>query len=210
MQAVPEVAGHLMYKASEYMGMYFANSLLSYYKYVPALVNGVLTYPEAIPNGMKIISGNAMRRNFSVGDPHLPDPKTPWLGKDATQDALEQRAIGFNCLNYGKAPEGSLSRHYLPDKLFLDTNCPDGLRLEVLFPICWNGKDLESTGFKSHVAYSDAGLGGGNCPPGFDHVINQIFFETFFDTATFKNKEGFFTLANGDPTGKPHFLSLYS
>ena len=164
-------------------------------------MNGILTNPEAIPNGMKMISGNAMRRNFSLP---VPDPPLPWSGEDVTQTALEQKAIGFNCLNYGRPPEASLYRHYLPDKAFLDANCPDGLRFEVLFPICWNGKDLESSDFKSHVVYSDAGLGGGNCPPGFDHVINQIFFETFYDVAAFKDKDGFFTLANGDPTGKSY------
>jgi len=171
--------------------------LISYYKYVPALVDGILKNPEAIPNGMKMISGNAMRRNFSLA---IPDPPQPWSGEDATQDALEQKAIGFNCLG-GTVTEASLYRHYLPDKAFLDANCPGGLRFEVLFPICWNGKDLESSDFKSHVAYSDAGLGGGNCPSGFDYVINQIFLETYYDVAVFKRKDGFFTFANGDPTG---------
>ena len=146
---------------------------------------------------MKMISGDAMRRNFSFV---VPDPPQSWSGEDATQDALEQKAIGFNCLG-STAPEASLYRHYLPDKAFLDANSPDGLRFEVLFPICWNDKDLDSLDFKSHVAYSDAGLGGGNCPPGFDHVINQIFLETFYDVAIFKGKDGFFTFANGDPTG---------
>ena len=146
---------------------------------------------------MKMISGDAMRRNFSLA---IPDPPQPWYGENATQDALEQKAIGFNCLGT-KPPEPSLSRHYLPDKAFLDANCPAGLRFEVLFPICWNGNDLESSDFKSHVAYSDAGLGGGNCPPGFRHVINQIFFETVYHTAAFNSKDGFFAFANGDPTG---------
>ncbi|KAL9132049.1 MAG: hypothetical protein Q9217_000177 [Psora testacea] len=168
-----------------------------YYKHVPALVDGVLTDPGAIPNGMKIISSNAIRRNFTLP---VPDPPLPWAGGDATQEALEQKAIGFNYLG-GKAPEASLYRYYLPDKAFLDTNCPGGLLFEVLFPICWNGKDLESSDFKSHVAYSDAGAGGGNCPLGFNHVINQIFLETFYNVAVFKDRNGFFAFANGDPTG---------
>ena len=177
-----------------------------YYKYVPALVNGRFKNPEIIPNGIKMISGNAFRRNFSLP---VSDPPTPWSGKDATQDTLEQKAIGFNYLNYGKSPEGSLYRYFLPDKAFLDANCPDGLRFEVLFPICWNGKDLESSNFKSHVIYSDAGLGGGNCSPGYNHVINQIFLETIYNVTAYKARDGFFTFANGDPTGTtPHLFSM--
>ena len=145
-----------------------------------------------------MISGKTTRRRFDYA---VPDPPRPWTGKDASQDALEQKAIGFNCLNYKKAPEDSLYRHFLPDKNYLDQNCPDGLRIEVLFPICWNGKDLDSKNHKSHMAYSDAGLNGGNCPPGFDTVVNQLFFETIYDVGAYKNRKGIFTLANGDPLG---------
>ena len=133
----------------------------------------------------------------------VPDPPLPWTSDDATQEALQQKAIGFNCLNYEKTPEGTLQRHFLPDKNFLETECPDGIRLEVLFPICWNGQDLtsSSSNFTSHVAYSDAGANGGNCPQGYDVVINQLLFETIYPTQNFVGKNGFYTLANGDPTG---------
>ena len=138
-----------------------------------------------------------MRRNFTLS---VPDPLLPWDGEDATQDALQQKAIGFNCLNYEAKPEGTLERHFLPDKSFLETKCPDGIRLEVLFPICWNGKDLESSS-NDHVAYSDAGANGGRCPEGYDVVINQLLFETIYPTQNYVGKNGFYTLANGDPTG---------
>lgn len=71
-----------------------------------------------------------------------------------SQGSLAQRAIGFNCLNYRAMGEPSLSRHFLPQKLFTDSHCVDGLRLELMFPSCWN-EETSSTDHKSHLAYPD-------------------------------------------------------
>ncbi|OIW22162.1 hypothetical protein CONLIGDRAFT_703077 [Coniochaeta ligniaria NRRL 30616] len=48
-----------------------------------------------------------------------------------SQVDLAQRAIGFNCLNYAKAAEGSLYRHYLPTNDYLDANCANSVRFEM-------------------------------------------------------------------------------
>ena len=152
-----------------------------------------------MPNGLQMISGDPFQRNFS--DLAVPDPPQPWIGKDATQAALRQKAIGFNCLNYDKQPEPSLFRHFLPEKSYVDENCIHGLRLELLFPQCWNG-ELDSKDHKSHVAFPSATINGGSCPPGYDKLINQIFFETIYDTGSFKDKDGQFLLSDGDPTGE--------
>ncbi|MCJ1437237.1 hypothetical protein MMC27_006623 [Xylographa pallens] len=178
--AVPEVSGHL-----------------TYYKYTPCYINGVLTYPSAMPNGLTMISGDTYQRNFTYP---IPDPPMPWSGADVTQGALRQKAIGFNCLNYAKTPEASLYRHFMPTKEYIDANCVDGLRLELLFPQCWNGS-LDSTDHKSHLAFPDHSINGGACPEGYDQLINQIFYETIFNTAAFADQTGSFVLANGDPTG---------
>ena len=174
-------------------------SHLVYYKNVPAYsADGRFVQPRAIPNGMRMISGNSLRRNFTLP---TPDPPRPWTGGDATQDALEQKAKGFNCLNIHADPEPTLFRHGMPDKSFLDGHCPGGLRLEVLFPICWNGKDLSSPNHRSHLKYSDSGANGGACPAGFDVVINQLLYETVYPIQHYSERQGYFTLSNGDPTG---------
>lgn len=173
---------------------------LTYYKYVPHFISsGTYVYPIAIPNGMKMLSGNPFRRNMTIP---RPDPPRPWTGADATQDALHQKAIGFNCLNYAGTPEGTLERHFLPDKNFLETNCPDGIRLEVLFPTCWDGVHLTSDDLTSHLAYGDAGANGGNCPKGYDTVIMQLLFETIYPTGNNIGRTGYYVFSNGDPTGK--------
>lgn len=186
-EMVQEVSGHL-----------------SYYKFVPHTIdNGDYVMPIAIPNGMRMISGNPFRRNLTIP---RPDPPRPWTGPDATQDALSQKAIGFNCLydpfqQPDKKPEDTLQRHFLPDKEFLETNCRYGIRAEILFPTCWNGKDLESPDLRSHLAYSDSGANGGRCPKGYDVPIMQLLFETIYPTGNFKGRNGYYVFSNGDPTG---------
>ncbi|SPQ21806.1 1e5b89b2-c560-44a7-86f9-02cf282cf716 [Thermothielavioides terrestris] len=157
---------------------------------------------QAFPNDFRMIAGDSTRRNYSLGDPQKPDPeKSRWaqLGQ-TTQYDLAQRALGFNCLDYSKAPEGSLQRHYLPNKTYLDANCPDGVRFELSFPSCWNGKDITSPDFKSHVAYPDLVLNG-NCPDGFNVKLPGLFYETIWATNAFKGVDGEFVISNGDVEG---------
>ncbi|KAK3308781.1 uncharacterized protein B0T15DRAFT_118402 [Chaetomium strumarium] len=159
---------------------------------------------RAFPNDFRMIAGDSTRRSYSVGGLSYleADPDKSFWGRlgQINQKDLEQRALGFNCLNYQRAPEGSLARHYLPDKAYLDANCPDGVRFEVSFPSCWNGKDLDSPDHRSHVAYPDLVLNG-NCPEGFDVKIPGLFYETIWDTNAFNGMPGEFVISNGDVLG---------
>ncbi|GES58075.1 WSC-domain-containing protein [Aspergillus terreus] len=168
-------------------------------------VGGMLAYyllygdnVEAFPDGFRMIAGDPFLRDFPwpVPDP----PKSEWSGEQASQKALAQKAIGFNCLNYAKTPEPSLGRHFLPNKTYLDEHCTDGVRFELMFPSCWNGKDVDTEDHKSHVRYPSLVMDG-TCPEGFEHRIVSLFFETIWDTYAFKDKEGYFVLSQGDPTG---------
>ncbi len=158
----------------------------------------------AFPNDFRMIAGDSTRRNYSVDglSPLLPDPpKSDWAALGQTnQHDLAQRAIGFNCLHYGQDNEATLFRHYLPDKAFLDLNCKDGVRFELSFPSCWNGKDISSPDHKSHVAYPDTVLNG-NCPEGFDVKLPGLMFETIWATNAFVGVLGEFVLSNGDVSG---------
>lgn len=148
-----------------------------------------------------MISGDARQRNFTLP---IPDPPTSfWTVNDTTQSALAQKATGFNCLNYytpGFVTEGSREYHYIRNKTFTDENCPDGLRAELLFPSCWNGKDLTSANHKSHVQFPEL-VQTGACPTGFPVRLPVLFYEIIFDVKQFKGYPGKFVLANGDATG---------
>ena len=160
-----------------------------------------LQYGEDIvefPQGFQMIAGDPNRRNFTCQTPE--PPRSSWSGFEVSQDALRQKALGFNCLNYGKAAEPSLGRHGLPTKQFIDDNCPDGLRLELFFPSCWNGKDVDSPDHRSHMAYPSI-VQGGECPPGYPKRTMSLFFETIWNTKPFKGVDGEFVISMGDPTG---------
>ncbi|KAK8191071.1 uncharacterized protein BKA78DRAFT_295256 [Phyllosticta capitalensis] len=81
---------------------------------------------EPFPPGFRMLAGDPFQRNFT-GLP-VPDPPKPWTGGNVTQEALRLKAVGFNCLHYSvNPPEGTLYRHFMPDKNFLNENCSDGL-----------------------------------------------------------------------------------
>lgn len=146
-----------------------------------------------------MIAGNNYHRNSSIPDADR-NQLGPWVGE--SQALREERALGFTCMNYGRHSqlEGSLMRHMMPDKAFLDRNCADGLRLELMFPSCWNGEVDGGKDHKSHVAYPD-GVMTGNCPDGYDRRLVSLFFETIVATDLYKGRDGRFVLSNGDPTG---------
>ncbi|KAK0739574.1 hypothetical protein B0T21DRAFT_284510 [Apiosordaria backusii] len=173
-----------------------AGGMLAYY-----LLNKDAGNPDkgvkAFPNGFRMVAGDSNRRNYSIGTRNYMDAdpeKSLWamLGETSQED-LAQRAVGFNCLDYNKKPEGALVRHYLPEKGYLDGNCPDGIRLELMFPSCWNGKDLDSANHRSHVAYPDL-VTDGWCPKGFDTKLPSLMFEIIYETNKFNGIPGEFSL----------------
>ncbi|KAJ4412131.1 hypothetical protein N0V85_003713 [Neurospora sp. IMI 360204] len=157
---------------------------------------------KAFPPGFRMIAGDTNRRNYTVGNVQDADPqKSDWASLGQTGQAdLTQRAIGFNCLNYGKQAEGTLYRHYMPDKDYLDANCADGIRAEMMFPSCWNGKDLDSDNHRSHLAYPDLVMSG-SCPKGFETKVPSLMYETIWATNNFIGLPGQFVWANGDVQG---------
>lgn len=155
-----------------------------------------------------MIAGDNNRRNFTAPwDSHEPDPeKSVWKERGYTkQNILRQLAIGVNCLNSAKPGEPTLMRHYLPDKAYIDTNCLDGIRFELMFPSCWVGGDvIDTPGHTDHVAYPDTVMDG-PCPGDFPVRLPGLMFENYYDTAKFRDRSGNFVLSNGDIDGE--FLS---
>jgi Domain of unknown function (DUF1996) len=151
----------------------------------------------AFPKGFSMISGDTRQRNFTLPTP-VPE-KSSWKAEDMTQLALAQKSLGFNCLRYQDAAEEALSRFFLPEKSFID-NCYSGLRLEVQFPSCWNGKDIDSPNHKDHVKFPNL-LKTGTCPDDFPVRLPVLFYETIYAVADFLKYDGRYILSNGDPTG---------
>jgi hypothetical protein len=117
----------------------------------------------------------------------------PFL-RSFNDSSVEQQAISFACIGTNNPATNNLPNY----------NCPDGLRAQVFFPSCWNGKDLDTPDHKSHVAYPEF-VDHGSCPPGFPKRFISIFYEVLWGTPDFAdmwygNKQPF-VFSTGDPTG---------
>lgn len=133
---------------------------------------------KAFPPGFRMLAGNPFKR-------------TP--GND-----FASQAISYACLDYNGPAKAETPN-------FPNYNCPNGLRAQVFFPSCWNGKDLDSPDHMSHVSYPANSYNSGPCPPEFPVHLISIFYEIIWDTGKFSSQwygDGQpFVWSMGDPTG---------
>lgn len=133
---------------------------------------------KAFPPGFRMVAGNPFKRTG---------------GDDAAT-----KAVSYACLNYNGPAKAETP-------MFPNYNCPDGLRTQVFFPSCWNGKDLDTPDHKSHMSYPIQNYNGGSCPPEFPIHLVSIFYEIIWDTGKFADKwygdSQPFVWSQGDPTG---------
>jgi len=69
------------------------------------------------------------------------------------------------------------------------------MRAELQFPDCWNGKDLDSTDHKSHMAYRS----GSKCPPTHPVPVAQVVLELGWRTKDYRPDQ--LVLSTGDQRG---------
>jgi hypothetical protein len=114
------------------------------------------------------------------------------------KDTREAEARSYACLDYtgGGKPETNGLPNY---------NCPNGLRSQVFFPSCWDGKNYDSPDHKSHMAYPIEAYNSGTCPDSHPVKIVSIFIEVIWHTEFFADMwygdSHPFVFSNGDPTG---------
>lgn len=99
---------------------------------------------QAFPKGFRMVAGDANARTWT--------------------DTREHKAIQFACL----APGESLPTF----QGFPNRTCDSGLRLQVLFPSCWDGVNTDSDDHRSHVAYPSS-IDNGFCPD--THPVRLMF-----------------------------------
>ncbi|KAF2796880.1 hypothetical protein K505DRAFT_372881 [Melanomma pulvis-pyrius CBS 109.77] len=68
--------------------------------------------------------------------------------------------------------------------------CPVGVMVNVRFPTCWDGVNLDSPDHMSHVAYPQSGTfeTNGPCPATHPVKVPQLFYEVIWDTTKFNDK----------------------
>ncbi|KAK4183224.1 hypothetical protein QBC35DRAFT_443732 [Podospora australis] len=91
--------------------------------------------------------------------------------------------------------------------------CPGGIRSNIVFPLCWDGKNLDSPDHKEHVSHPVGGptgfsLVGGKCPESHPVKIPQVMLEVMWDTREFNDLNEWpedgsqpLVLSTGDTTG---------
>lgn len=141
-----------------------------------------------------------------VGDPTL----------RSRPDTTLKRQNCFRCYtgpNFGGdvgAPcmDGNVDTEALPTKA-----CAGGIRSNILFPTCWDGKNLDTPNHQDHVAYPTTGPAdflslGGACPSTHPVRIPQVMYEVVWDTTGFNDQSQWpedgsqpFYLSYGDNTG---------
>jgi len=121
----------------------------------------------------------------------------------------------FRCYtgpNFGGDDRAPCSDTKIDFESFPPQPCKGGIRSNILFPTCWDGKNLDSPNHQDHVAYPKQGpsnfLSTGDCPASHPVKIPQLMLEIVWDTTKFNNKEDWptdgsqpFYLSTGDNTG---------
>ncbi|CAI4211703.1 unnamed protein product [Parascedosporium putredinis] len=76
------------------------------------------------------------------------------------------------------------------------------IRQTIIFPACWDGKNLDSVDHKTHVAYGTGGFGGasggGNCPTSHPVKLPQVMFELMWNVTEFSD-QGLWPSDGSDP-----------
>jgi len=134
------------------------------------------------PDDFRMLSGNTDLRTYNAS-------------------SFAQQAVTFICLDFNGV---STRYNQLPPQ-----GCPSGIRSQINFPSCWNGKDLDSPNHESHVAFPSQGPDQGTCDdPAYPYTLPRIFMEVYWNTGGFytngeepMNSTQPFVFANGDETG---------
>ncbi|KAH7380266.1 hypothetical protein DE146DRAFT_289970 [Phaeosphaeria sp. MPI-PUGE-AT-0046c] len=130
----------------------------------------------AFPPGFRMLAGDSNKRS--------------------TSNDFASQAVSFHCLATDNTETNAIPNH----------KCSRGLRAQIFFPACWNGKDLDSLDHKSHVSYPTGAYNNGKCPASHPVHFISIFYEVMYDIARFDSEwvapdQHPFVFANGDATG---------
>jgi hypothetical protein len=118
-------------------------------------------------------------------------------------DAFRFRQLTYTCMKDAstRAPE---------TMAFPNSTCAYGLMVNVRFPTCWDGVNLDSPDHMAHMSYPANGTfeSQGPCPSTHPVRMPQVLFETVWDTKQFNNKADWptdgtqpFVWSFGDATG---------
>ncbi|KAK7996563.1 CTR2 long splice variant [Apiospora arundinis] len=182
------------------------------YKRVPQMANqfndgdeGGITiyYTSPGPNattafkpGFRMLTGDSTRRTSEN------------LGKNMQQCYRCFSEPNFGGSMYSPCFDPKWDTDHLPKQ-----PCSGGIRSNIIFPLCWDGKSLDSPDHREHVAHPIGGppsfsIVSGTCPESHPVKIPQVMLEVNWDTRDFNDEREWpedgaqpFVLSTGDNTG---------
>ncbi|KAF2190425.1 hypothetical protein K469DRAFT_697695 [Zopfia rhizophila CBS 207.26] len=125
----------------------------------------------------------------------------PMANTKAQADRYPQ--LTYTCLQ-------DMSTRFPETKNFPTKPCPAGIMVNLRFPTCWDGKNLDSPDHISHMSYPASGTfeSQGPCPASHPERMPQLMYEVIFETKDFNNKNDWpadgsqpFVWSFGDGTG---------
>lgn len=133
---------------------------------------------HAFPAGFRMLAGDTTKRIAGRND-------------------VATKAIFFSCLDLVDHPDTNSIPAY---------KCRYGMRAQIYFPSCWNGRDLDSSDHRSHMSYpASSDFAQGPCPAAFPIHTISLFYEVIYNTALFDDQWNGtshpFVFSNGDATG---------
>ncbi|KAK6075662.1 WSC domain-containing protein [Seiridium cupressi] len=138
---------------------------------------------EPFPSGFKMISGDTTARSNGT--------TTMTYNSTTVRGRLQSDRVSFACLD----SSGPMAEQ----NYMFRTDCNQGLRAQIQFQSCWDGRDYQSD--NSHVAYMSQ-IDNGVCPPTHPRILPHLFFEVLYGVNNInKTAGGRFVFANGDTTG---------
>ncbi|PSN73608.1 hypothetical protein BS50DRAFT_597111 [Corynespora cassiicola Philippines] len=182
------------------------------YKRVPQIANqfndddnaGITIYytspgrnaTTAFKPGFRMLTGDSTRRTSEN------------LGKNMQQCYRCFTEPNFGGSMYSPCLDPKYDTDHLPTQ-----PCAGGIRSNIIFPICWDGKNLDSPNHQDHVAHPIGGpysfsIVNGTCPASHPVKIPQVMLEVMWDTTGFNDQADWpedgsqpFVLSTGDTTG---------
>ncbi|KAL8771573.1 MAG: hypothetical protein Q9209_003016 [Squamulea sp. 1 TL-2023] len=133
---------------------------------------------QAFPEGFRMVSGNKLSRSYNKNK-LIPGGNRP-----------VSDVVNFACLDGHDGKE-------TPN--MAKTDCKDGMRAQIQFQSCWNGKDLYKPD-NSHVEYLSR-VDNGGCPATHPVPLVHLFYEVLYGVNNIKLDGGKFVFSHGDPTG---------
>ncbi|KAF6765376.1 hypothetical protein DFP72DRAFT_867648 [Ephemerocybe angulata] len=161
---------------------------------------------SAFPKGFRMITGNPKIR---LSSPSEPSDVASW----ALSFRCWESPDPFGPSNTYPPGAGQYDTRHLPNK-----KCAGGIRSNVFFPSCWDGKNTDMPDHSSHTAYplgsvnpnvGILGFVGEGCPSSHPVRVPHVLYETYWDTSKFNDlltdaeweTEQPLVLSMGDPTG---------